>query len=292
MSKEKKQGNAPLNSIASDVSYLLGYLVNTKEGVSEADAQAIYGLLDKNNREELTEDEKKSLFSYRVKISSGLEGITPETLKATRGLQSLHYWYLIMLWALAFVFVGIAAYYYMLETQIKAIEFVPGDPFTPEQDADMKMLDMLDFFLPYVYGALGACVYLMRVTGEKFRERTFDPSRLPEHFNRLVLGGLSGGMIILFVSGDELTGTKGIEISVAALGFLAGYSIDFLYSVIDRLIKAIIPKVGLDSIKKDMNVKKIKLMVQRYKKKLSESNDDKEKAQLEKTISDLEESLL
>jgi hypothetical protein len=289
MSKKEKQGNAPLNSIASDVSHLMGYLVNKKEGVSEDDAQAIYALLDKNNREELNEDEKKSLFAYRVKISSGLEGITPETLKATRGLSSRHYWYLIMLWALAFLMVVVAIYYFKLELDIREMELVPGEDPTAEQDKIFNQYNWLNLLLPYLYGGLGACIYLMRVTGQKFKERTFNPDRLPEHLNRLVLGSLAGGMIILFINEE---GIEGIAISTATLGFVAGYSIDFFFNVVDRVINAILPKVGLDTLKKDMNVKKVKLLIQRYKKKLSETQDTKEKAQLEKTITDLEESLL
>jgi hypothetical protein len=50
--------------------------------------------------------------------------------------------------------------------------------------------------------------------------------------------------------------------------------------------------VGLDSLKREMNVKKVKLLIQRYKKKLSETEDDNEKAQLKKIIDDLEEGLI
>jgi hypothetical protein len=58
----------------------------------------------------------------------------------------------------------------------------------------------------------------------------------------------SGAIVLLFnPSGDDDT----VKISAAALGFIAGYSNDLLFSAVERVVAAILPRVGLDTIKKD-----------------------------------------
>jgi hypothetical protein len=111
----------------------------------------------------------------------------------------------------------------------------------------MQLVQILN---PYAYGGLGSCVYLLRSAHQYIHERTFDIRRMPEYFNRILLGTISGGAIILFV--EQITTDNGevIKLSSAALGFLAGYSTDFLFSTIERIISAILPKTGLDSVKR------------------------------------------
>ena len=93
---------------------------------------------------------------------------------------------------------------------------------------------------PFAYGAFGATVRLLRITEQRLRERSFDPRRLAEHLNRLVLGTLSGGVIVLIYSTGGV-GDTDVKLTEAALGFLAGYSVDLMFSLLDRLVKAISP---------------------------------------------------
>ena len=93
---------------------------------------------------------------------------------------------------------------------------------------------------PFAYGAFGATVRMLRITETRLRERSFDPRRLVEHRNRMVLGTLSGGVVVLVYSTGGV-GEGDIKLTEAALGFLAGYSIDLLFSLLDRLVNAISP---------------------------------------------------
>lgn len=94
---------------------------------------------------------------------------------------------------------------------------------------------------PFMYGAFGASVFLLRQAETQLRERTFDPRRLPEFRNRLVLGTLSGGAMVLLYSSGGITETD-IKITEAALGFIGGYSIDLLFSLLDRVVNALKPE--------------------------------------------------
>lgn len=103
---------------------------------------------------------------------------------------------------------------------------------------------------PFAYGGLGACVYLLRSAHSFIAERSFDARRKPEYYNRILLGIISGGTILLFTKHLTNDGGQVIEVSSAALGFLAGYSTEFLFQAIERVIAAILPRVGLDSVQR------------------------------------------
>lgn len=90
----------------------------------------------------------------------------------------------------------------------------------------------------FLYGALGACAYLMRSCHRFIHERSFDPKHLPEYYNRMFLGFLSGGTIFLFINPETVAG----HVTASGLAFLAGYSTDFLFTTIERVTAAVLPK--------------------------------------------------
>ncbi len=109
---------------------------------------------------------------------------------------------------------------------------------------------VLSILTPFTYGAMGACVYLLRSLHKYIIERTFDRRRRPEYVNRVLLGSVSGGAMVLLI--DQVTTDTGdvIEFSSAVLGFLAGYNIDLLFSAIERISEALLPKVGIETVRR------------------------------------------
>ena len=106
--------------------------------------------------------------------------------------------------------------------------------------------NILQSLLPWAYGALGSCAYLLRSAHYFIYQRSFDLRRKPEYFNRVLLGAISGGAIILFVNYLVDDGGTVLHLSSAALGFVAGYSTDFLFNTIERIVAAIFPKTDSD----------------------------------------------
>ena len=97
--------------------------------------------------------------------------------------------------------------------------------------------------VPWAYGALGACAYMLRSAHFFIHQRSFDRRRTPEYFNRILLGAISGGGIILFT--EYLTSADDgsvAHLGAAALGFVAGYSGDLLFNLVERVVNAIFPK--------------------------------------------------
>lgn len=162
--------------------------------------------------------------------------------------------------------------------------------YGPVQDGIVDMpnavMQLIQILQPYAYGGLGSCVYLLR-SGHRFiYERSFDLRRRPEYFNRIILGTIGGGAIILLV--DHLTDDNGqvIKLSAAALGFIAGYSTDFLFNAIERLVNAVLPKVGFDSVRRAPSATKPTLEIDGSSMSLNDLFD-----RFERSTSDQEKAL-
>jgi hypothetical protein len=108
--------------------------------------------------------------------------------------------------------------------------------------ADNSWSKLFQILILYAYGGLGACAYLLRSAHTFIYKRTFDIRRQPEYYNRILLGAIAGGSITLFV--NQTAGDEGatVQLSSAALSFVAGYSTDFLFSKIENIIDALLPK--------------------------------------------------
>lgn len=151
------------------------------------------------------------------------------------------------LWMITIVFLGWIA---VTETLERALIQLPIEEETaPGLIALAIASQVLTSLNRFVYGALGACAYLLRSLHTYIYRREFNSDRIPEYLSRILLGVVSGGAISLFV--NQLTTEDGVvTLSEAALAFLAGYNSDFLFRVIERVVEAIIPKVGIESVKR------------------------------------------
>ena len=129
--------------------------------------------------------------------------------------------------------------------------------FTLQTDDRVIVCDWFYEFLhqlvPFTYGGIGACLFLLKTLHTYIYARTFDDKRKPEYASRIVLGFVSGGVVVLLI--DQVASDGGaIQISAAALGLLTGYNTDFLFSAIERVAAALLPKVGLDSVRRQSSV--------------------------------------
>lgn len=116
----------------------------------------------------------------------------------------------------------------------------------PEGFVALNLVYLVSLYIsPFTYGALGAGVHILRVTEKHLRLRTFDTRRVVQHRNRLVLGTLSGGVIVMFVTTGSVADTT-TKLTGAAAGFLAGYSVDFLFAILDRILAAVVPQNAQD----------------------------------------------
>jgi len=98
------------------------------------------------------------------------------------------------------------------------------------------------WYLPALYGMLGACVYHMR--------RFLDPSAPNPSWTRtafrIFLGAFAGIVVVWFWSP---TAQKGVEqaastLSAFTVAFLVGFSIDIFFQALDRLVTKVSQAIG------------------------------------------------
>lgn len=92
-------------------------------------------------------------------------------------------------------------------------------------------------FIPILYGLLGACVYIIRTIHNKVSDRSFDDARYGEFVLRIFLGTLSGVVLHWLFVGDNKQIPGGV--TPAILAFMGGYSVELLFTIIDRMLTAI-----------------------------------------------------
>ena len=103
----------------------------------------------------------------------------------------------------------------------------------------------LDHLVPFTYGALGACAYVL-IEGNNFIwNKQFDAHLIPKDKMRIVIGALSGVIgIMLFrpLFGDQTPANALMDLGEASVAFIAGYSTDFLFERLNKIISAIVPR--------------------------------------------------
>ena len=187
-------------------------------------------------------------------LATALAPVTAETLRNTAGQHPSNRTWGEFLWGdspalrftrkLLFAAIGLA---FVVILSNWYLNIIAGNPNTNAHLWDRTLVELLT---PWMYGGLGACVYLLRSAHTHVYQRTFDVRRKPEYTNRIILGAIAGGAIIMFT--NNLVGDDGtvIQLGSAALGFLAGYNTDLLFTAMERVIGALLPKIGLETVQK------------------------------------------
>ena len=134
----------------------------------------------------------------------------------------------------------ILAYWLPFQSSIK-----PGD-----QDGSFKntllatwakqiLQGMSAYLLPLIYGLVGACAFVLRALSRQIRERTFSTTDSVIQFGlRLVLGALAGISIGWFLKPEVAGDNMVASLSPLALAFIAGYSVELVFTAIDKIISA------------------------------------------------------
>lgn len=116
-------------------------------------------------------------------------------------------------------------------------------------DARLAVAIANTYLLTFAFGLLGACVWVIRASNRRLENFTFSPSWIARYRTRILLGMVAGPAIGLFFdqSGHLLstvtTHTEvpslSTQLSAGAIAFVAGFSIEILFALLDRLIRII-----------------------------------------------------
>jgi hypothetical protein len=102
----------------------------------------------------------------------------------------------------------------------------------------VSLLDVLQrYILPLLYGLLGTCVWILRTLAAEIKERIYSEASNIGFRIRLYLGMLGGMVFAWFITPETADGLFK-SLSPFALAFLAGYSVELLFAVMDRFLSA------------------------------------------------------
>lgn len=280
-----------LGQLVDDVKILFKYAMETGRVPPGVKSEEIYTICCKTVAQ-LNEEEVAKIAQYYEKLNKALTPVTARTLKDTdpeRYKDGTIGKYLWRLGFLVYVLIGVILFINIVEYySVYAIESEsPGDPLSLLNTVIFLLIKLASFIVPFAYGTLGACAYILRVTESHLRMRSFDAARIPEHKNRLILGSLSGGVIVLFVTDLPGQAKASVTVTQAALGFLAGYSIEMLFEVIDRLIKAILPRVGRSTKEIEKQKKREHALANRLQEKVDRIQEQDQKEMFGDIIDEL-----
>jgi hypothetical protein len=83
--------------------------------------------------------------------------------------------------------------------------------------------------VPMLFGAIGACTYVLRLISDQIRETTFSATSPVRHSVRVLLGALSGFAVGL---GGIVTSAG---LTAAALAFVSGYAVEPVFATMDGI---------------------------------------------------------
>jgi hypothetical protein len=222
---------------------------------------------------EISERELSSfLRSYQI-LERSLGPVTVNTLRATEWRENKPCAaanYVARLWWRTNLNIGVILGCHLM------LYMAAHDSFTPYRETlwAASILFMVHYLIPFLYGALGADAFLIRETTHKLRLREFDPRRIPENAARFLLGTLSGGVIVLFVNPkvvNLIIDTNEVKwaMGTAALGFLAGYSNDFLFTILERVMRSMSPEEDRSQKLQDVHQQTMESLLERFEAALA-----------------------
>jgi hypothetical protein len=101
-----------------------------------------------------------------------------------------------------------------------------------DSQQDVFILNNLyNALVPMLFGAIGACTYVLRYISEQIRETTFSPTSPIRHSVRIWLGALTGFVVGL----GGLVVFTNTGLTAPALAFLAGYAVEPVFAAMDGI---------------------------------------------------------
>jgi hypothetical protein len=109
--------------------------------------------------------------------------------------------------------------------------------------ARLKLEILSKYILPLLYGLLGAFAFVLRDIAREVQAETYSRSADVGYTLRIFLGLVAGLSVAWFIQPPG-TGSVLATISPLALSFVAGYSVDLLFTAMDRIVGAFSSRTG------------------------------------------------
>jgi hypothetical protein len=114
----------------------------------------------------------------------------------------------------------------------------PTQQLVAEQAARFQLTLIKLYLLPLVYGWLGATIFVLRTSSRQITERSFSPAIHRSYRLREAMGALAGLAIAWVIGGTTSSSSTSNAIGPEATAFVAGYSVDIVFTAIDKIVAA------------------------------------------------------
>lgn len=123
------------------------------------------------------------------------------------------------------------------------------------QQSKSLLIILNQYILPLMYGLLGGFAFVLRSLANETKSMTYTAVSNIKYALRIHLGALAG-LVVGFLWGDIASGSVGVanSFSPLAVAFIAGYSVEFMFRLLDSIIGGTEKRVaGGDSSDNDKN---------------------------------------
>lgn len=109
---------------------------------------------------------------------------------------------------------------------------------------------VLEHISPFVWGGLGACVYLLKKLYDIAQDRYFDRSKLHGWFLRVILAAVLGAVVLYLFDPAALAG-EGVPLDKKAVAFLVGLGVKVVYGALEKAVDELAKKLNLVAIRRE-----------------------------------------
>jgi hypothetical protein len=103
---------------------------------------------------------------------------------------------------------------------------------------------ILDFLSPFVWGAVGSCVFYLKKLYDLIQSGKFDSTKFHGWYLRILLGAILG-FIVVYLYESSAWNDNEITIDSKALAFFAGLGVKVVYGAFERIVDVIAEKFSL-----------------------------------------------
>lgn len=140
---------------------------------------------------------------------------------------------------------------------------------------------VISSLVPFIWGGLGACMYLSMNLYDIAKHRAFDRTKLHGWVLRVILGSILAAVTVYLFNPAAFTQDQ-LPLEAKSMAFLVGLSVKVVYGAFEKLLQTLIEKFNLDSLRKDGQGKGRNLLNLEIAKQLSdpdiEADVEKQKA--------------
>lgn len=104
------------------------------------------------------------------------------------------------------------------------------------------------YLSPFLWGALGACVYLLKRLYDLCQDRQFDRAKLHGWSLRVLLGSALGAVVVLFLFNGNATMVPGVKLEANAVAFFVGLGVRVVYGAFERIVELLAEKINLAAV--------------------------------------------